>query len=399
MRFFYFLLSLMGCSSLFAQNLYTESLAQVEKSGYYRIALSQEMIGLARDHAFNGIRIKDQQGRELAYFIEDQALLKNKVQYDDLKIVNTATDSKNSFVIVENDQQIQSMYVQIKSLDVLGKQAQIRGSHDRKQWYLVQAKLDISKLDQHFNENDEVFELSFPKGNYPYYEIMLFNSQEQPIEIWSVKTKKKLPMVEPEWQLLSLGRLIQRDSSDKKSYISFPDLKNQYVVGKIKMEVISSKNYYRRSNWNGFDFVMSSKNSSTVFTDLLKVKSGDVLVVGNQNNEPLRLGAIQIYGIPVYLCVYLEEKQDISIYLDVNMNEPPNYDIVHFKNDIPKELPVLYASNFKQAISANSEPPAREEKWYESKLLMWSVIVIVGLFLVWMCYRIANDLQKKDLNG
>lgn len=396
MRFFYFIISLLWCSSLFAQNLFTETLAHVEKSGYYRIALSQEMIGVAREQAFKGIRIKDERGKELAYFVEDHASFKNKNQYVDLQIVKTATDSKNSFVVVENDEQIESLYIQIKSLDVLGKQAQIRGSHDRKQWYLVKAKVDVSQLDQHFSENDEVFELSFPKGNYPYYEIMLFNSQEQPMEIWSVKTKKQLPILEPDWKIVPLGRLIQKDSSNKKSYISFPDLKHQYMVGKLKADVGTPKNYYRQSHWNDFDFVLSSKSTSTVFNQLLKIQGGDVLVVDNQNNEPLQFGAIQIYGLPVYLCVYLEEKQDISISLDVNLNERPNYDIVHFKNEIPKELPILYTSDFKQSLQDKRELPLRMERWYESKLLMWLVIIVVGIFLVWMCFRIANDLQKKS---
>lgn len=394
MRLIVLLGIVLGFSPIWAQDRFTERVPVVVQSGYYRIALSQEMIGVAASNHFKDLRLKNQDGREIGFFVVDMAGTLVSNSFVSLGTVKNMADSQNSFTVVQNQEEIDALYVQIKSLDVSGKQVRIRGSHDGKQWYLVKSKTTVKDAGLHFKKNDLVFEVLFPKGNYRFYEVMLSNDQEQPAEIWSVRIKREKKVSEPNWVLLPFGPVVQYDSLDGQTYLQFPSLKQSYDVRKIEFQVNNAQKYLRKVRFSHEVFSLSSKSQVVFFNNGVVFGVKDLLSIDNRNDEPLEIEAINIYGAAVFLCAYIAEGDQITVEYDRRVVAFPDYDIAHFKRDIPAELTVLNTADFiriqQEALLSGAQ------RWFESPVLMWGIIIVVGLFLLWICFRISKDLRHRE---
>ncbi|WP_430615720.1 hypothetical protein [Flavobacterium sp. JP2137] len=375
-----------------AQIKYVESVPRVAQSGYYRIALSQEMIGVASTHDFGGIRLIDQRGKAVPFFVDRRMEAQPQQHYSDLQPIALRTDSIASYAVVENTQAIEVMVVQIKSAVASGLHVRIRGSHQATgPWFLVTSQSVSPSSHRHFNADDAVIEVRFPQGNYRFYEVMLTNDQKQPVEIWSVKVPKPMAVPKTDWVLLPFGRHAQIDSLNHKSYLNFPDLKNQYAVAKITFEIASPQHYWRRGYVSNQEFVLSSKVGASVFFERLVLDKGKDLVVENEQSTPLQMVGIKVFGKAVYLCAYISVDDQINIVLDPESKSKPNYDIVHFQNDIPLALPQLTATAF-ELVPA--DVVVSTTRWFEKPVFIWVCIIGVGVFLLWICLQIARDLKK-----
>ena len=72
----------------------------------------------------------------------------------------------------------------------------------------------------------------------------------------------------------------------------------------------------------------------------------------------------------------------------------PDYDIDHFKNDIPVDLPIVKTENLSQ-INMPVAVPERQPSLIEKPLFLWAVIILIGLFLTFVCYKTIKEMKKK----
>lgn len=401
-RYLYiFLLSLIA-SGAFSQAIWKADIEPVEISGYYNIKLSQKIIGLSQSDILADIRIKDKDNKEIPFFLRsvnpveeissfENYILKQNIVKDSLNILiidNNAKDDISRFCIVAH------------KADVL-KYASIRGSNDQKQWYMVKQESRISNLGYSTDQNEEILIIDVPQGNYKYYEITLSNNQKSPLEILRVG-KIKNSSIYGQFTEISLGSFQQLDSlKNKKTYITFPSLEGTYRISKLEFKVRSKFQYLRHVRLidpvyrNSVVFDLSSKDDNVFFINDFKLDKYTPIEIENNDNLPLSIDTIKAYGINRYLCAYLDGGKSYSLFIGGANDVLPNYDIEYFRKDIPDDLPVISTTGLQLIQSGDDVPGERELSWIEKPLFLWGVIIIVGLFLVFVCVKMIKEVKTR----
>ena len=73
----------------------------------------------------------------------------------------------------------------------------------------------------------------------------------------------------------------------------------------------------------------------------------------------------------------------------------PHYDIEHFRDKIPVDLPILQTTNQETHIIFDKPTPQRELTLIEHPAFMWSVIIVIGVLLLFVCIRMIKEMKKK----
>lgn len=382
-----------------AQSWFVADIDTIKQSGYYNIQLDKQIMAVSNNRHFSDIRINDTIGNEVPYFVRSQNPVQAINEFISYPLEsNTEKDSINTIIVKnENAENLNRFSIIIESAEV-DKYARIRGSNDLKKWYIVKKQENITYSG--FKEgNNEILIVDFPQGNYKYYEITLTNNQSSPLKISQVGRFKNSNIYAQQSEI-DLGRFIRKDSTDKKTYIHFPDLPYNYRLNKMTFYINSKAEYYRKAEFDGKDFTirfdLSSKGENTVILDNSPISPQTAIVIDNKGNPPLVIDSIKAYALNRYLCAYLEEGQCYTLIIGNKDFAPSSdYDIKYFQNEIPEDLQIIQTSNF-QKIGSKANSNDREKLWIEKPIFLWSIIIIVGLFLSAICYKMIREMKKKE---
>lgn len=382
-----------------AQSWYVADIDTIKQSGYYNIELDKRIIAVSNNANFLDIRINDTIGNEVPYFVRAQSPVRavNEFISYDLES-NTTKDSINTIVVRNgNGENLNRFSIAIESAEV-DKYITIRGSNDLKQWYIVKKRENITYSG--FKEgNNEILIIDFPQGNYKYYELTLTNNQSSPLQILKVGRFKNSNIYAQQTEI-DLGTFIRKDSTDKKTYIRFPDLKYNYRLNKLTFYINSKAEYLRKAELNGKDysirFNLSSKGENTVVLNSTAISPDGTIVIDNKGNPPLVIDSIKAYTLNRYLCAYLEEGQCYRLIIgNKDIAPSSDYDIRYFQDEIPEDLQIVKTSNFEK-IEVAAHSNEREKMWIEKPVFLWSIIILVGLFLSAICYKMIREMKKKE---
>lgn len=382
-----------------AQSWYVADIDTIKQSGYYNIELDKRIIAVSNNADFLDIRINDTIGNEVPYFVRAQSpvhAVNEFISYD--LESNTTKDSINTIVVRnENGENLNRFSIAIESAEV-DKYITIRGSNDLKQWYIVKKRENITYSG--FKEgNNEILIIDFPQGNYKYYELTLTNNQSSPLQILKVGRFKNSNIYAQQTEI-DLGTFIRKDSTNKKTYIRFPDLKYNYRLNKLTFHINSKAEYLRKAELNDKDysirFNLSSKGENTIVLNSTAISPEGVIVIDNKGNPPLVIDSIKAYALNRYLCAYLEEGQCYTLVIgNKDIAPSSDYDIKYFQDEIPEDLQIVKTSNFEK-IEVAAHSNEREKMWIEKPVFLWSIIILVGLFLSAICYKMIREMKKKE---
>ncbi|MBK5719366.1 hypothetical protein JGH11_00640 [Dysgonomonas sp. Marseille-P4677] len=389
-------------SGIFAQSIWKADILPVEISGYYNVKLSQEIIGLSEDFRLTDIRIRDKDSKEIPYFLRSVNPVEEISSFENYALKqNIVKDSLNILIIDNNKgENISHFYIVAQNADVT-KYARVRGSNDEEQWYIVKQATRISDLGYERELSDEIMILDIPQGNYKYYEITLSNNQKSPLKILRVGKIKNSSIYGQFTEILTEEFNLSDNSKDKKTYITFPSLVGSYRISKMEFKVKSKFQYLRqtrivdKANHNSVVFDLSSKSENTFFINDFKLDKDIPIEIENNDNLPLSIDSIRVYGLNRYLCAYLEEGKSYGLYIETGNNILPDYDIEHFRKDIPNDLPVVSTLGLEQ-IQSGDDIAKRELSWIEKPVFLWGVIIVIGLFLVFVCVKMIKELKMRN---
>jgi len=395
MNKYFLLFTLLFASSGFAQIGWKAELPVVEKSDYYNIELNQELIGAGLKY----LKITDENDTDVPYFIRSDNPIREIDNFEsfDLKS-NTTKDSLNS-IIVDNRklENLNRFCIIIQSAETK-KQVYIRGSNDLKQWYVVKQRTGVPDFTQSSEENTEMLIIDFPQGNYRYYEITLGNDQKNPLEVLKVG-KIKNSSLYGKFAAIDLGKpMIKNDNNTKNTTVSFPELKHTYCINKIEFHIKNKPDYYRQaalidsSSYPGEYFYLSSRNDNTLLMNDFFFTPQTCIRIENQNNPPIVIDSIRLFGLSRYACLYLEAGRKYRLTLDNTAEISTAYDIEHFRNKIPVDLTVLKTENLRDYVVPKA--PQRELTLIEKPLFLWSILILVGGFLVFICIRMIKEMKR-----
>lgn len=391
-------LSLTGLC-LTAQSWFVADIDTIKKSGYYNIQLDKQIIAVSNNIDFSDIRINDTIGNEVPYFVRSQNPVRAINEFVTYPLEsNTEKDSINTIIVAnESGENLSRFSIFVESAEV-DKYVTMRGSNDLKKWYIVKKRENITYSG--FKEgNNEILIVDFPQGNYKYYELVLTNNQSSPLKILKVGKFKNSNIYAQQTEI-DLGRFTRKDSTDKKTYIRFPDLPYNYRLNKLTFYVNSKAEYLRKAELNGKDysirFNLSSKGENTVVLNSTSISPNGTIVIDNKGNPPLVIDSIKAYALNRYLCAYLEEGQCYTLVIgNKDIAPSSDYDIKFFQDEIPQDLQIVKTSNFHK-IEGSKNTHEREKMWIEKPIFLWSIIIIVGVFLSLICYKMIREMKKKE---
>ncbi|MDM1533540.1 hypothetical protein [Myroides marinus] len=114
----------------------------------------------------------------------------------------------------------------------------------------------------------------------------------------------------------------------------------------------------------------------------------------NGDNTPLTIKSVKTYSLTRYATAYLNANTNYTIRVDNITKDMPDYDIQHFKNDIPSTLPIVQTQDFYFDHLQKTDPEKVKKMDNTLNNILWAVIIVVGLVIALICYRTFRKLDK-----
>ena len=385
----------------FAQFTGKSEIPTVEQDGYYHILISPDVLAMSAQN-LSDVRVKDAAGVETPYLFRTDNTREVLASFEALQLTqNTFVRSDSAtVVVVENSakEELNQLCIIIQSADIR-KYVSIRGSDDGTNWYIVKQRtpllVSISK-----DDTEEALVVDFPKGRYRYYEIRISNPENEPIRVLKAG-RHRYSEIFGKYMEVELVGFVQKDSSNKRTYLHFPALEKNYFVDKIGFDIRYQFDYYRSvrllqtseetssQTWVINSFSLSSKSQNTAHVDN-RINKNTWIEIENNDNPPLAINRITIYQLHRYITVYLEKDKRYTLFFGNKKLSKPQYDIVHFEKDIPYNLPLLETETLQKIPVVEELETSKKVSFFESTVFLWTVIIVVGLLLLLMCWQVIR---------
>lgn len=266
-----------------------------------------------------------------------------------------------------------------------------------KEWTIWNSEVEIVPEDNYYN-------IALPPeltGQSKYADfpgIRLYNSQGTVIPhfIRSGNIREESSVHYSTLTLLPVTKVSQKDSSDHFTYLTFPTLKNSYWYDKVVFYVTYPGDYYRKGKTtdNRYSFTLSSYQSNTFFPGMQRLTPETTFRISNEQNPPLVIDSVHFYTVPYYVCAFLSAGERYTLTLDESLDGRPSYDIEHFRNKIPEDIPVISITTPVATVNQTTAH-TRDTLWIENPAVLWSIIILVGIFLIGICFFVMKDMKKK----
>ena len=251
----------------------------------------------------------------------------------------------------------------------------------------------------------EIRVLNFPMSNYEYYELLIDDYYDKPINIIRagyynrVKEKGKYTLLE--------NTAYQTSQQKDETVIKIP-LNGKYA-DRITFEIAAPRYYLRHARLytkattkykkkvrtheytvkhvhlvsnSGNSFAIDNINADTLFVN-----------IKNLDDAPLEIGKINLYQLNKYLLAELNGGEYYLMYGNKKATKP-NYDIKYFTDSIPRHVqtigtkPAQYIAKPAHVTESNN--------FNMSTVWLWIIILSVAALLFYMSVKMINDNKKNS---
>ena len=393
---------LLQISPVFSQGYQWQTeLAASNSTGFYKIDLEPNIIAKLNSN-FSDVRIKDNNGIEIPYYLEKESFSITKRVFKEYKIIEKIKWKNGATVLVvknENKDIINNVQLQIKNFDVR-KRLELAGSDDYENWYTIKENYQFCSANGQ-QTTSEIKSLNFPYTDYPYYRIIIYDWFSLPINVLKIGY---FDTYEEQGKFKELeNKTVSRFDSlgSKQTYVKI-NFKETPYFDKLVIQAAKPTFYYRkakicsqridkkgRAHYEVLDYMTLNSNSdfTSYYSDFENKEL--YLVIENEDNPPLENITVKAYQLNRYLITHLEaEKEYKLVFQNENIKTKPNYDINHFKGRVESNIPILGTktlTKIKYKLTKNIKPSA---------IWMWLAIGIVALLLAYMSYRMITEMEK-----
>jgi hypothetical protein len=378
----------------------------VKQSGYYRILLPPAVVGRLNPDRTD-IRLYGEQNQEIPYLLTREQP-GQKTQFKEYELIAKTTAGVSTKLVLRNGNRnpINSLGLIIKNTNVR-KKARLSGSSDTKTWYGIEDDYLLEPV-TNSQTTSEAKILGFPLSDYEYYQLEINDSLSAPLNILKVGYYTTIAEAGNYSEIPSIS-FSQRDSADHKSYLHIR-FQTPSRPDKLTISVQSPVQYRRRAElahvrtWkkkrhrtrSAFELIKAFELNSidslhTVYLPDQQTKDL-YLVVENQNNIPLTIGAIKAQQLTTYLLAELKAGNAYTLsYVDPEVGAPA-YDLVYFKDKIPANLPVIQVIHPGPVLNIQvvSNSFFDENRW-----VIWLAIGLVLVLLSYFSYQMVTDMKNR----
>jgi hypothetical protein len=377
--------------------------------GYYAITLSPEICAASKSELAD-LRIYDYRNAdtmEVPYILQWKG---NKIEENvkEFALINDTYNEKCcSYLTLKFPEK---KIINRIRLDVaesnFDKLVRLEGSNNGKDWVTIREHLRILRF-RNGGENYSYTTLDFNDSEFSYFRLKFDDDSSPKITVTNAYAFEN-KITKGNYNLLEAKQQVQsEDKQNKRSEIivTFPA---KYMISHILLKNKGSVDFYRNINiymsagkystpkgeqeaWTQVGSgVISSKEEnnfplSNVKSDKLKIE------ILNYDNKPLQLDKIMAYSEEVSMITKLPASDSLYLYYSRENTGSPVYDLVHFREKIPAELPNIGYGKEEMRVDA---PVIAKQALISNKTWLWIVMAAVILILGYFALSMIKKEQE-----
>ncbi len=381
---------------------------KAEKDAYYSIPLLPEVIGHCKSN-INDIRLYNLKGNdttELPYIFEWMGTKNEQVILPFELINDTYNEKCCSYLTLKFNKKETINQIKLDVADFnFDKNLRIEGSNDNKQWFTIKDHLRIVRF-QNSEDNFSYTTLFFPNSEYTYFRLKFDDDASQRIQITNANAFENISTQGKYTEIKNFNWKQKNDKKNKTSEI-IVDLPTSYVINYIKLKTNNKTDFYRNinvyassgtyhtpkgdlENWYLVNTsVFTSIDTNSIVLNNSRSKKLKIEII-NYDNEPIEISEIKAFTEQCRLICNLPVSDNLYLAYGKENNEAPTYDLVHFKKNIPIQLPEInYGSEqIKMPPQIIDNSLIKNKKWLW--IVMGAVILIIGYFALTMLKKEQN---------
>lgn len=378
------------------------SVAPVSETGFYALPVSAEVAASAGLGLYD-VRITDSAtGKQVPYIVRRAGAKAVAPEFTEFPIIASNTDSQYTVIDVQNPTAtgVSDIWVVLRNTAV-ERFAAVSGSDDGKNWYIID---DYVLFQRSYTVTAGSYSQSihFPQATYRYYRLRINNQKTDRLNVVKVGRYSSLTSTpQPEYEPNPATQLVQKDSSNGRSYISIKN-SEPYVVNRLELAV-NGPRFFKRSvnvyvsskvqDTERYLFQVASYDLSqpAAMLNIPECKAGYLLLeITNNDDPPLLATKVSTYAIAQQLVAWLDKDKAYQIYAGNDTLTPPMYDLSQFRDSIPALLPIATINQL-----AKIEPAALPIATKTSNQWIWITIVVLAIVMSVMTFRLMKEVKGK----
>jgi len=288
---------------------------------------------------------------------------------------------------------------------------QVLGSQDLKTWEPITEQQRIVGI-QNANTNFSFTTVSFPDAQYAYYKFVIAAKSPLTIQSASIPNRtEELVAKAPKETYSSQAISAAQEKTQKRTnyFVNFP---TAVFADALQLTFDNVHEFTRNIQiYNIVDSVQSEKG--WIFTEELLsscpiASFADLTItippaligklrISIENGDNPSLNLIKVTAqAPVYnLFTKLQTGNSYFLYFGQEKVNIPDYDIVHFKNQIPDSIPTASLGELKQlATNSNNNTSSEKTSFLSNPITLWTTLILLIVIIGW--FTIKMLLQKED---
>ncbi|MCF8297130.1 MAG: hypothetical protein K9J13_06245 [Saprospiraceae bacterium] len=393
--------------SLFGQNYnYKADIEAIKQNGFHKILLSPEITSQLNNQFFD-IRLYNAE-TEIPYILYKESAVTEQelfVEYEITEIEHKKAQRYTRIVIHNpNKTEINNIVLRIKNSDVR-KRLKLNASYNQQEWYVLKDNYYYNSIYNSPNTS-EIRVLNFPLSDYEYYELLIDDFFDKPINIIQAGYYN---LVKENGKYTELKNIAFTTIDTLKETIITLPVGGNYI-DKISFEIDTPKYYYReaeifvkrtknlKKKKLAYDEIIGSFNliSNSSNTFIVNNLKEDTIYIRIKNNDNLKLNInkISLFQLNKYITAELNAGSNYYLkYSDKNAKKP-NYDLSYFTDSIPANLPTIKTKTPKKIL--NPDETDKSGNFEIRNYWLWISIIIVAVFLFYMSFKMIRENKKSD---
>ena len=277
----------------------------------------------------------------------------------------------------------------------------LEGSQNQQEWFTVLDKYRILSIKNKLSDFQFTL-LRFPNSKYRFFRLLV-NSKEKPDLTHASISHQEL--TEGVYRKYPIQQTNSKENKQKKQTEIDIDLSQPVRLSHITIDVKDTFDYYRpitiqglvdsfetEQGWKYNYQPLTSGTINSLEANEFKVNTKTVqklrILISNQDNQPLTIGAIEAKG---YVHELVTRFTEPAIYFLTYGNKDvssPDYDINRFTNNIPEALSALKVSE-EQIIRTEERVDVRP--LFQNSAWLWAVMVLIILILGWFTLNMIRQ--------
>jgi hypothetical protein len=380
----------------------------IHQEGFYKLLLTQEISSKSRREDFSDIRLMNAKNEEVPYIIQYESGAVDKKNFKEYPVESKIIEPQKmtSLVIHNSDKKSISNFSLVVKNNNAYKFSNLSGSDDKINWYFITGNYPLSQM---YDEAHVAVEkiIYFPLSNYAYYKLEINDSSSAPLNI--LKVGNYHTAIQPEkLTRITPVSIHQNDSlKAKKTYVTI-DFGVAYQINTIKLGIAGPKFYNRKAvlysidsvgkeaYWNERSILSISSNDNHTFSIPSLYANRYVLVINNEDNQPLKVQSVDAYQTSRYLVTLLNRDEAYRLFIGNKNATVASYDLSFFADSIPMPLPEIHIGKFIHVDRKHVTLKA-DDRWFKSKVWIWAVLLIVISLLAYVSYKMIGEMGKKGI--